>query len=324
MKSKDLKQLVISKRENGTGPMKIFQDLNGLVSLPTIQRWCKMISDTGSINLSKSSGRLRTIRTKGAIQKVKNRLKQKKPVSARKLTLELEISERSVRRILKDDLNLKPYKKIVQPRLTDDHKTKRVQFAKNWVRKNFREEDTMRILFSDEKMFDIDGMCNAQNDRVWAVDRAAADLKGGKREKRKFPQKVLLWLGVCSKGVTPLVIFDEGSVDHQRYIREVLRVAADYGKKVFGNNWTFQQDGARPHTHHLSQQWCQDNDPCFFDKDRWPANSPDLNPLDYSIWNELVHAIQWHRVTSKTTLIEELKRAVHRIRDETVWESRSS
>ena len=24
---------------------------------------------------------------------------------------------------------------------------------------------------------------------------------------------------------------------------------------------------------------------CFWSKEEWPANSPDLNPLDYSIWN---------------------------------------
>jgi hypothetical protein len=33
----------------------------------------------------------------------------------------------------------------------------------------------MRILFSDEKFYDIDGVHNSQNDRVWAVNRADAD-----------------------------------------------------------------------------------------------------------------------------------------------------
>ena len=37
----------------------------------------------------------------------------------------------------------------------------------------------MRILFSDEKFFDIDGIYNSQNDRVWAVACADADGKGG-------------------------------------------------------------------------------------------------------------------------------------------------
>ena len=48
----------------------------------------------------------------------------------------------------------------------------------NWVRTNFRKENTMRILFSNEKFFDIDGVDNSRNDRMWAVDRADANKKG--------------------------------------------------------------------------------------------------------------------------------------------------
>ena len=81
----------------------------------------------------------------------------------------------------------------------------------NWVGHNFRKEDTMRILFSDEKVFDLDGMYNSQNQRIWASSRDEADEKGGIEEKQKFPEKVMVWLGVCSKGVTPLVIFDRGN-----------------------------------------------------------------------------------------------------------------
>ncbi|CAF1548959.1 unnamed protein product [Didymodactylos carnosus] len=141
----------------------------------------------------------------------------------------------------------------------------------------------MRILFSDEKMFDIDGVYNAQNDRVWAVDRAEADKKDDTKQKRRFPQKVMVWLGVCSKGVTPLVILDKGTVKHASYIQEVLPVALKYGNQVFGDEWVFQQDEARPHTHGLTQQWCKDNFPAFIDKNHSSPNSPDLNPLDYSI-----------------------------------------
>ena len=77
----------------------------------------------------------------------------------------------------------------------------------------------------------------------------------------------MVWLGVCSKGVSPLVIFDEDTVDHARYIKEVLPVALKHGNYVFGNDWTFQQDGAKPHIHQLTQQWCHDNFPGFIDKD---------------------------------------------------------
>ena len=36
----------------------------------------------------------------------------------------------------------------------------------------------MNILFSDEKMFDIDGVYNSHNDRIWAVNCAAKVVLG--------------------------------------------------------------------------------------------------------------------------------------------------
>lgn len=323
MKSKDLQKLVLSKYENYEQPAKIFQDLNGSVSLRTIERWCKSIRNTGSINLSTSSGRPRTIRTKANIRKVKNRLKREKPSSTRKLALELGISRGSVQRLLKDDLQLQAYKVLNEPLITDEHKAKRLKFV-NWVRTNFRKEDTMKIVFSDEKMFDIDGVYNSQNDRIWAANRSEANIKGGIRQRRKFPQKVMVWLGVCSKGVSPLVIFEKGTLDHDRYIKEVLPVALKFGNDMFGSHWTFQQDGAKPHTHTKSQKWCAEHFPAFIDKDHWPPNSPDLNPMDYSIWNEFAQLIDWRVVTSKATLIDALKQAVQEISLDIVFESCSS
>ncbi|CAM4951986.1 unnamed protein product [Rotaria socialis] len=282
MKSKDLQNIVLSKYQNGDTPTKNFRDLNGGIGLRTIKRWCQMILQSGSITLSSPPGCPRLARTKGNIQKVKNRLCRKKK-------------------------RLHSYKKkVVEPLLSDDQKIKREKFA-NWIRTNFRKEESMRILFSDEKFFDIDGVYNSQNDRVWAIDRADADKNGVIKQKRKFPQKVMVWLSACSKVVTPLVILDEGTVDHAVYIEKVLPVALKYGNQVFGSDWVFQQDGAKPHSHHLTQQWCRDNFPSFIIKDRWPPNSPDLSPLDYSIWDELVNTINWNKVQSETTLIQQIK-----------------
>ena len=191
MKGEDLQKLVLSKYEKGEPSTKIFEDLNGFVSSRTIRRWCKMVRETGTINLSHSLGRPRIIRTKGVIQKVKKRMKRKKTVSIRKLAVELDISNGSVVRILKQDLGYRSYKKRVESAHTDFEKSKRMKFA-NWLRHNFRKEDSLRILFSDEKMFDLDAMYNAQNDRIWAVNREEADKRGSVQQKRKLPQKVMV------------------------------------------------------------------------------------------------------------------------------------
>ena len=128
-------------------------------------------------------------------------------MSVRKLAGELNISNGSLVRILRKDLGYRSYKKGVQPALTDFEKSKRMKFA-NWLRHNFRKEHILRILFSDEKMFNLDGMYNAQNDRIWAVNREEAYKRGDVQQTRNFPQKVMVWLGACSKGLTPVIILD--------------------------------------------------------------------------------------------------------------------
>ena len=119
----------------------------------------------------------------------------------------------------------------------------------------------------------------------------------------------MVWLGACSKGITPLVIFEEGTLDYDRYIKEVLPVALKYGNKVFGNDWTFQQDNARSHIHHLTEKWCRDHFPLFINKNHCPSNSPDLNPLDYFIWDELTEGMDWIQISTKQDLIDELRQA---------------
>ena len=66
------------------------------------------------------------------------------------------------------------------------------------------------------------------------------------------------------------------------------------------------------------RKWCKEKLPFFIAKERWPPNSPDLNPLDYSIWTELVQAINWVKVVSKSTTVKQLQLAVKKIRQDVV------
>eukprot|EP00095_Tigriopus_kingsejongensis_P000574 maker-scaffold372_size192401-snap-gene-0.39 protein:Tk00574 transcript:maker-scaffold372_size192401-snap-gene-0.39-mRNA-1 annotation:"upf0513 transmembrane protein" len=48
-----------------------------------------------------------------------------------------------------------------------------------------------------------------------------------------------------------------------------------------------EEDGAPSHTAVKTQKFCKDNFADFWDKTLWPTSSPDLNPLDYSVWSVL-------------------------------------
>ncbi len=113
MKSEDLQKVVFRKYEDGDGPAKIFRDLIGSLGLTTIKRWCKMIRDTGSIQLSTPSAGPRLARTSKTIQKVKHKLDQKKMVSVRRVAKEYGISKSSAHRLLTEDLGLHAYKMTI-------------------------------------------------------------------------------------------------------------------------------------------------------------------------------------------------------------------
>lgn len=282
-----------------------------------------MYRETGAIELSHPPGPSRTVRTTTAANKVKRWLNAKKKKSVRILARKLHVGRESVRKIIKLDLLCKPYKVCKQPKLTEGHKIRRVQFS-NWIRNNFKKSDTSRIVFSDEKLFSVDGVWNRQNERVWAVNREAANQVGGLRGVSKFPGKIMVWLAACASGISKVVFLESGTINQDKYIEEVLPVARRFGNKQLGTHWWFQQDGARAHTAARSQNWCKENLPNFIEKDRWPANSPDLNPLDYSIWNEIVQGMNWDRVECKESLKAQIMLSVKKIRPQVVLDSCTS
>ena len=72
---------------------------------------------------------------------------------------------------------------------------------------------------------------------------------------------------------------------------------------------TFQQNSAQAHKANTTQTWCKRNLPDFISTSEWPPSSPDLNPLDYSIWDILEARVNTRRHTSleslKATLLKE-------------------
>ena len=78
-------------------------------------------------------------------------------------------------------------------------------------------------------------------------------------------------------------------MNKELYIKDILEGALiPRCKSLYGeDNWTLQQDKATSHTARVTQKWCENNCPPWIIKEEWPSSSPDLNPLDYSLWSIL-------------------------------------
>ena len=69
----------------------------------------------------------------------------------------------------------------------------------------------------------------------------------------------------------------------------------DIEQVMQGEPWTWQQDGAKPHTANDTVDWLRVNTPDFITPQQWPSKSPDLNEMDYCIWNVLLQEDQRQR-----------------------------
>ena len=55
-------------------------------------------------------------------------------------------------------------------------------------------------------------------------------------------------------------------------------------RSQIGLGYIWQQDGAPSHTARSTQTYLEAHTEVFINKNQWPPNSPDLNPMDYGIW----------------------------------------
>lgn len=107
------------------------------------------------------------------------------------------------------------------------------------------------------------------------------------RQRAQKPKRVMVWAGVGYNLKTPLVFISEGTKINQVVYRNLLRHEVRAWMKEKALDFTFQQDGAPAHTANETQAWCERNFSDFIRKEHWPPSSPDLTPLDYSIWGIL-------------------------------------
>ena len=99
----------------------------------------------------------------------------------------------------------------------------------------------------------------------------------------------MVWDGICATGKTPLIFVDEGvKINAEVYRREILEsVVLPWSLQHFDGDWLFQQDSAPAHRARTTVQWISDHFPGFITPREWPPYSPDLNPMDYSVWSIL-------------------------------------
>lgn len=217
-----------------------------------------------------------------------------------------KISVATVSRAVKEEGG-KSLKHVPKPLLTNRMREQRQERSRRLLN-DLKSHGNRVLIFSDEKTFTVDPVINKQNDRVVSFGQDVSKVRYV--SATKHPASVMMLGVVASNGEKmPPVWFKTGYRLNAADYRDILatKVLPWVRKITKKGDYVFQQDGAPAHTAKVVQEWLRSN-MSFWPKDMWPPQSPDLNPLDYSVWAH----VEGKACKVRHSSVEELKTSVNR------------
>ena len=194
-------------------------------------------------------------------------------ISLRDISDIFDISTTSARSALNED-GIKYFQKIPVPPLTATHMQNRVNFATQFAQMAYANMPS--LIFTDESTVEV----NLNGGGIWR--RRGEYPPGSFYEKVAHPVSCMIWGAIGPKGFRTKLIKVDGTLNADEYVRMLYRnMVPQQIFNIFGNNYVFQQDNARPHIAKRAQNYLNRMFPRILN---WPAKSPDLSPIE-QVWD---------------------------------------
>jgi len=207
----------------------------------------------------------------------------------------VHVHTETVRKYLKQE-GLKGYVKRKKPLLTADQIAARYQFAKNHI--DWTLDQWRTVMFSDEAMFCRVGTCGKQYyykrpQRKTLEDHQTTPTKQG------GGGKILVWGCMTYYGLGDSCWFP-GKINSENYVKEILEEYLVANRDYYDmdpKSFIFQHDNSSVHTAHIVKSYFTRNKIKVME---WPANSPDLNPIE-QVWMYIGRQLEKYKEPPTTT-----------------------
>ena len=237
--------------------------------------------------LKTNCGRKKTVQVPRNVGIIAQKMQQTPTMSIRRLHLGTRLRRSSVQKMLRKTLKMKAYRRPLVKALLPGDIDKRVKWAEDYLEaaeRDFTYPDY--ILWTDEAIFHLDGHVNRHNAVIWSVQNPHAFMECSNQKKAG----VMVWAGLIKDHIIgPFSI--NGNVTGQVYLQLLQQRVWPALQAIMGEEEefvVFQHDGASAHYEtrvrawldgKLEDRWMGRGGPI-----PWPAQSPDLSPLDFWLW----------------------------------------
>ena len=154
------------------------------------------------------------------------------------------------------------------------------------------------LIMDDEKYFKLTGNNVIGNRYFYSTDLATAPPKVNLQCKTKFEAKVMIWMGMSSKGTSDLYVHKSiQDVNQETYLKECInkRLLPFIAKYHSNGNYLFWPDLAKAHYSNIVQQYLTEKNLPFVSRVDNPPNVSQARSIE-TVWTVLerkIHENNW-------------------------------